>query len=101
MGGGCEIKPKGKEYLCIEGKKVLWRSLPSLCMFGEKCGKGKGVNSAIMSTEKENKSVPLFRIYEGVLSKVVGFLVFLQNTLLLYIIILCLRYTLYSVLFQF
>ena len=50
MGGGWEIKPRGKEDLCIEGKKVLWRSLPSLCMFGEKCGKGKGVNSAIMST---------------------------------------------------
>lgn len=50
MDGGWEIKPRGKEDLCIEGKKVLRRSLPSLCMFGEKCGKGKRVNSAIMST---------------------------------------------------
>lgn len=48
--GGWEIKPRGKEDLCIEGEKVLWRSLRSLCMFGEKCGKGKGVNLTIMST---------------------------------------------------
>lgn len=47
-----EIKIRGKEGLCIRGRKVLQSSFPSLYVFGEKCGKGKRVNSAIMSYRK-------------------------------------------------